>query len=142
CTTIEYMQIHFCSGLWVGTLGGLFHLDPSKPSTHLGILLNIPSTGPVYDIFQDSRNWLWVAGHEGLFLRANKRWWRFKDPPGDILFKLSRIVENEVGDIYASRGDQYYWLKWSKHLGRGGVSAKTLTSLAEPVEKTHASHSV
>jgi ligand-binding sensor domain-containing protein len=142
CTTIEYMRIRFSSGLWVGTPSGLYHLSHSKHATQLGILLNIPSTGPVYDIYQDSRNWLWVAGHEGLFLRAKRRWWRFIDPPGDILFKLNRIAESEVGDIYAARGDQYFWLKWSSHQGRGGVSAKTLSNLAKPIEKTHSSLSL
>jgi ligand-binding sensor domain-containing protein len=134
------MRTRFSSGLWVGTPEGLFHLNPSKHSNNLGVLLNIPSTGPIYDIFHDSRNWVWVAGHEGLFLRAKREWWRFIDPPGDILFKLHRIVENEVGDIYAAREDQYFWLKWSTHLGRGGVSARTLKKLAEPVKDTAASH--
>ncbi len=142
CTTIEYMRTQRSSGLWVGTPGGLYYLNPSKHSSNLGILLNIPSTGPVYDIFQDSRNWLWVSGHEGLFLHAKSRWWRFIDPPGDILFKLDRIVEDQMGNIYVVRGDQYFWLKWSDHFGRGGVSLNTLKKLTEPVKTTAASLSL
>lgn len=100
----EISMIYFDhSGMgWIAGLdGGLFRLDPR--TTRLDRVAMPGGPARIYDITEDARRTLWVAGSSGLYRKDSDRWslMRAKDPSG-IATVFGSVAATSDGSIWGA----------------------------------------
>jgi diguanylate cyclase (GGDEF)-like protein len=100
----EISVIYFdISGIgWIAALdGGLFRLDPRTNRLDSVPMLGGPAR--IYDITEDTRHTLWVAGSSGLFRKTEDRWslLRANDPAG-IATVFGSVATTPDGSIWGA----------------------------------------
>ncbi len=86
---------------WVGTFAGLHRFDPKTGAVEFVTAIAEKPSFIVHEIFEDSRQRLWVAAHgQGLFLwdRQRDQWYNFQKKRNDPKSLTSNIVRSIVED--------------------------------------------